>query len=235
MEHVWQLKRKWDIGTLRSDLLMVVRYEKAVNTDCPKPQELTSIRADLLPLWTQWKLLLPLLLQNLFIFMTHPRHFLALGSAADWLPWCVDQEALFLYVNVWQKPLQYCKVISLQLIKINGKKIKKKKKHCSWDFTGTLSRIGVIRTRTCLVAPWLRLCLPVQGVQVWFQVRELRSYMQQGVAKKVKKKKKGTRVPSLGRIVAFEVQLGLNFDTATLGSVPLGKLLNVPEHQFSLQ
>ena len=25
-------------------------------------------------------------------------------------------------VNVWQKPLQYCKVISLQLIKINGKK-----------------------------------------------------------------------------------------------------------------
>ena len=27
-------------------------------------------------------------------------------------------------VNVRQKPLQYCKVISLQLIKINGKKIK---------------------------------------------------------------------------------------------------------------
>ena len=30
-------------------------------------------------------------------------------------PWLI-------YVNVWQKPLQYCKVISLQLIKINGKK-----------------------------------------------------------------------------------------------------------------
>ena len=29
------------------------------------------------------------------------------------------------HVNVWQKPLQYCKVISLQLIKINGKKKKK--------------------------------------------------------------------------------------------------------------
>ena len=28
------------------------------------------------------------------------------------------------HVNVWQKPLQYCKVISLQLIKINGKKKK---------------------------------------------------------------------------------------------------------------
>ena len=26
--------------------------------------------------------------------------------------------------NVWQKPLQYCKVISLQPIKINGKKKK---------------------------------------------------------------------------------------------------------------
>ena len=29
-----------------------------------------------------------------------------------------------IHVNVWQKPLQYCKVISLQLIKINGKKKK---------------------------------------------------------------------------------------------------------------
>ena len=27
-------------------------------------------------------------------------------------PWLID-------VNVWQKPLQYCKVIGLQLIKIN--------------------------------------------------------------------------------------------------------------------
>ena len=34
-------------------------------------------------------------------------------------PWLV-------HVSVWQKPLQYCKVISLQLIKINGKKKKKK-------------------------------------------------------------------------------------------------------------
>ena len=29
-----------------------------------------------------------------------------------------------IHVNIWQKPLQYCKVISLQLIKINGKKNK---------------------------------------------------------------------------------------------------------------
>ena len=33
-------------------------------------------------------------------------------------PWLI-------HVNVWQKPIQYCKVISLQLIKING--IKKNK------------------------------------------------------------------------------------------------------------
>ena len=31
------------------------------------------------------------------------------------------------HVNAWQKPLQYCKVISLQLIKINEKKKEKKK------------------------------------------------------------------------------------------------------------
>ena len=30
------------------------------------------------------------------------------------------------YVNVWQKPLQDCKVICLQLMKTNGKKKKKK-------------------------------------------------------------------------------------------------------------
>ena len=32
-------------------------------------------------------------------------------------PWLID-------VNVWQKPLQYCKVFSLQIIKIIGKKMK---------------------------------------------------------------------------------------------------------------
>ena len=31
------------------------------------------------------------------------------------------------YGNVWQKPLQYCKVISLQLIKINEKKWRSRK------------------------------------------------------------------------------------------------------------
>ena len=37
------------------------------------------------------------------------------GSGIHVTPWLI-------HVNVWQKPLQYCKVISLQLIKINAKK-----------------------------------------------------------------------------------------------------------------
>ena len=48
-------------------------------------------------------------------------------------PWLV-------HVNVWQKPLQYCKVISLQLIKITEKKHNRNRvyfgelqNHCSCD------------------------------------------------------------------------------------------------------
>ena len=41
------------------------------------------------------------------------------------------KEPWLIHVNVWQKPLQYCKVISLQLIKITGKRKEK----------GTLSRL----------------------------------------------------------------------------------------------
>ena len=36
--------------------------------------------------------------------------------------WGTHGNPWLIHVNVWQKPLQYCKVISLQLIKINGKK-----------------------------------------------------------------------------------------------------------------
>ena len=40
-------------------------------------------------------------------------------------PWLI-------HVNVWQKPLQYCNVISLQRIKINEKKKKKAKGRDAW-------------------------------------------------------------------------------------------------------
>ena len=49
--------------------------------------------------------------------------------------WGIHINPWLIHGNVWQKPLQYCKLISLQLIKINGerkenrkKTIKKKKK-----------------------------------------------------------------------------------------------------------
>ena len=38
--------------------------------------------------------------------------------------WGIHVTPWLIHVNVWQNPLQYCKVISLQLIKINEKKIK---------------------------------------------------------------------------------------------------------------
>ena len=36
--------------------------------------------------------------------------------------WGIHVNPWLIHVSVWQKPLQYCKVISLQLIKINEKK-----------------------------------------------------------------------------------------------------------------
>ena len=36
--------------------------------------------------------------------------------------WGTNVNPWLIHVNVWQKPLQYCKVVSLQQIKINGKK-----------------------------------------------------------------------------------------------------------------
>ena len=43
--------------------------------------------------------------------------------------WGIHVNPWLILVNVWQKPLQYCKVTSLQLIKINEKK-KKKRRIC---------------------------------------------------------------------------------------------------------
>ena len=48
------------------------------------------------------------------------------------LGWGIHVNPRLIHINVWQKPLQYCKVISLQLIKINEKKKKKEKKK-TWE------------------------------------------------------------------------------------------------------
>ena len=43
-------------------------------------------------------------------------------EARGGMGWGTHVNPWLIHVNVWQKPLQYYKVISLQLIKINGKK-----------------------------------------------------------------------------------------------------------------
>ena len=44
--------------------------------------------------------------------------------------WGAHVDPWLIHVRVWQKPLQYCKVISLQLIKINEKKKKMRIMFC---------------------------------------------------------------------------------------------------------
>ena len=44
------------------------------------------------------------------------------GRREEGSGWGTHVNPRLIHVNVWQKPLQYCKLISLQLIKINGKK-----------------------------------------------------------------------------------------------------------------
>ena len=48
------------------------------------------------------------------------------GRREGGLGWGTHVNPWLIHVNVWQKPLQYCKVISLQLIKINEKKKERK-------------------------------------------------------------------------------------------------------------
>ena len=57
--------------------------------------------------------------------------------------WGTHVNPWLIHVNVWQKPLQYCKVIRLQLIKINEKK---KKKESTCQLRGH---------RKCRFHPWV--------------------------------------------------------------------------------
>ena len=51
------------------------------------------------------------------------------GGRWEWgSGWGTHVNPCMIHVNVWQKPLQYCKVISLQLIKISEKKMEWEKK-----------------------------------------------------------------------------------------------------------
>ena len=66
-----------------------------------------------------------------------PRGIRWRGRWEGWSGWGIHVTPWLIHVNVWQKPLQYCKVISLQLIKINEKKKK--------------SRYITLKTKVCLV------------------------------------------------------------------------------------
>ena len=62
----------------------------------------------------------------------------AMGWGGRWeggLGWGIHVNPWLIYVIVWQKPLQYCKVISLQLIKINEKNTKKEKREITMVVT----------------------------------------------------------------------------------------------------
>ena len=52
--------------------------------------------------------------------------------------WGTHVNPWLIHFNVWQNPLQYCKVISLQLIKINEKKKEKTLKHLIHEHQITL-------------------------------------------------------------------------------------------------
>ena len=62
--------------------------------------------------------------------------------------WGTHVNPWLIHVNVWQKPLQYCKVISLQLIKINGEKK-------SVQFVATTNKVSI---NICLhIFSWLHI------------------------------------------------------------------------------
>ena len=67
------------------------------------------------------------------------------GRQEGGLGWRTHVNPWLIHVNVWQKPLQYYKVISLQQIKINGKKKSKK---------NPISVFGETVHKLWLILPW---------------------------------------------------------------------------------
>ena len=67
--------------------------------------------------------------------------------------WGTHVNPQLIHVSVWQKPLQYCKVISLQLIKINGKRKEKKRISLQWQRPGFALWVGKIAWRRDRLPP----------------------------------------------------------------------------------
>ena len=86
------------------------------------------------------------------------------GGGRGGSAWRTHVNPWLILVNVWKKPLQCCKVISLQLIGINEKKCKKKKRklsfsECLVETGNSIDQIGNVLTsslhRNILWWPWL--------------------------------------------------------------------------------
>ena len=101
-----------------------------------------------------------------------------MGWGGTWerrLGWETHVNPWLILVNVWQKPLQYCKVISLQLIKINEKIKKKSKlenKH-NPEITNKLKN-GLEEKTTlhfCHFPLWLGNIYQGESTDIWTQIR----------------------------------------------------------------
>ena len=68
--------------------------------------------------------------------------------------WGILVNPWLIHVNVWQKPLQYCKVISLQLIKIIGGKKENCGPHTQWDITQPLKKKNTFES---VLMRWIKL------------------------------------------------------------------------------
>ena len=77
--------------------------------------------------------------------------------------WGTHVNPWLIHVNVWQKPLQYCKVISLQLIKIIGGKKEKKVREILWGSLPQMKWEKELRTSR-VVKPKL------PGVVFWYSL-----------------------------------------------------------------
>ena len=83
--------------------------------------------------------------------------------------WGTHVNPWLILVSVWQNPLQYCKVISLQLIKIYEKK--KKKNECFTALNSPFTRILSVDFPPLRVGAaslsYLRCCLPGLANRQW--------------------------------------------------------------------
>ena len=76
---------------------------------------------------------------NIMVYWEDPEESDGEGGGRGGLGWGTHVNPWLIHDTVWQKPLQYCKVISLQLIKINEKKRNSTlKKRRSWQLASLL-------------------------------------------------------------------------------------------------